>query len=217
MALARSCSLLGLSCQQPLRQEAEGLGGVRAEARPEGWAGRTLEASVRMSFESLTRHCSGTVTSITFTRSFFRLRSLTNFPYQAFTMMSPVGRGQPQRGSGSVWGYQEGEQEGPPHPPGRPCLCPLTCMYPFTHSESHPPLTHPGLLCFNDSPDRFLHQSHLAEGGQVRATHDTGALPHSSRLLAADLKAYNLGAGSKGSRPGPVSQEVALWSPREAK
>lgn len=49
----------------------------------------TLEASVRMSFESFTRHCRGTVTSITFTFSLFLLLSLTNFPYQALTMMSP--------------------------------------------------------------------------------------------------------------------------------
>lgn len=52
-----------------------------------------MEASVRMSLESFTRHCRGTVTSITFTFSFFLLLSLTNFPYQAFTMISPRDRG----------------------------------------------------------------------------------------------------------------------------
>lgn len=52
----------------------------------------TLEASVRMSLESFTRHCRGTVTSITFTFSLFLLLSLTNFPYQALTMMSPEDR-----------------------------------------------------------------------------------------------------------------------------
>lgn len=52
----------------------------------------TLEASVRMSFESFTRHCRGTVTSITFAFSLFLLLSLTNFPYQALTMMRPGDR-----------------------------------------------------------------------------------------------------------------------------
>lgn len=56
-----------------------------------GW-GCTLEASVRMSFESFTRHCRGTVTSITFAFSFLLLLSFTNFPYQAFTMISPGDR-----------------------------------------------------------------------------------------------------------------------------
>lgn len=50
-----------------------------------------------MSLESFTRHCSGTVTSITFTFSLFLLLSLTNFPYQAFTMMSPVERHRQQK------------------------------------------------------------------------------------------------------------------------
>lgn len=63
-----------------------------------------MEASVRMSFESFTRHCRGTVTSITFTFSLFLLLSLTNFPYQALTMMSPedgrsLSRGGPRLGS----------------------------------------------------------------------------------------------------------------------
>lgn len=66
--------------------------GARAHGR------RTLEASVRMSFESFTRHCRGTVTSITFTFSFFLLLSLTNFPYQALTMMSPEDRLRQGRG-----------------------------------------------------------------------------------------------------------------------
>lgn len=50
----------------------------------------TLDASVRMSLESFTKHCKGTVTSITFTFSFFLLLSLTNFPYQAFTTIRPA-------------------------------------------------------------------------------------------------------------------------------
>lgn len=52
-----------------------------------------------MSFESFTRHCRGTVTSITFTFSLFLLLSLTNFPYQALTMMRPE-----DGFSQSVWG-----------------------------------------------------------------------------------------------------------------
>lgn len=50
---------------------------------------RTFEDSVRMSLESLTRHCRGTVTSMTFDFSRFLLVSDTNFPYQAFRMISP--------------------------------------------------------------------------------------------------------------------------------
>lgn len=49
----------------------------------------TLEDSVRMSLESLTRHCRGTVTSMTFDFSCFWPVSETNFPYQAFRMISP--------------------------------------------------------------------------------------------------------------------------------
>lgn len=49
----------------------------------------TLEDSVRMSLESLTRHCRGTVTSMTFAFSCFWLVSETNFPYQAFRMIRP--------------------------------------------------------------------------------------------------------------------------------
>lgn len=50
----------------------------------------TLVASVRMSFESFTRHCSGTVTSMTFALSCFLLLSVTNLPYQALRIMRPV-------------------------------------------------------------------------------------------------------------------------------
>lgn len=53
------------------------------------WAFLTFVASVRMSLESFTRHCSGTVTSMTFALSCFRLLSVTNFPYQALRMMRP--------------------------------------------------------------------------------------------------------------------------------
>lgn len=77
--------------------------GARAHGR------RTLEASVRMSFESFTRHCRGTVTSITFTFSFFLLLSLTNFPYQALTMMSPEDRLRQGRGE---------RRPAPPHAAG---------------------------------------------------------------------------------------------------
>lgn len=56
----------------------------------------TLEASVRMSLESFTKHCRGTVTSITFTFSFLLLLSFTNFPYQAFTTISPAVHSKPQ-------------------------------------------------------------------------------------------------------------------------
>lgn len=50
----------------------------------------TFVASVRMSFESFTRHCSGTVTSMTFALSCLLLLSVTNFPYQALRMMRPI-------------------------------------------------------------------------------------------------------------------------------
>lgn len=49
----------------------------------------TFVASVRMSLESLTRHCSGTVTSMTFALSCLLLLSVTNLPYQALRMMRP--------------------------------------------------------------------------------------------------------------------------------
>lgn len=49
----------------------------------------TFWASVRMSLESFTRHCSGTVTSMTFALSCFLLLSVTNLPYQALRMMRP--------------------------------------------------------------------------------------------------------------------------------
>lgn len=49
----------------------------------------TFVASVRMSLESFTRHCSGTVTSMTFALSCFLLLSVTNLPYQALRMMRP--------------------------------------------------------------------------------------------------------------------------------
>lgn len=68
-----------------------------------------------MSFESFTRHCRGTVTSITFTFSFFLLLSLTNFPYQALTMMSPEDR--LRQGRGELW----------PAPPPRGCTPGMVC------------------------------------------------------------------------------------------
>lgn len=49
----------------------------------------TFVASVRMSLESFTRHCSGTVTSMTFALSCLLLLSVTNLPYQALRMMRP--------------------------------------------------------------------------------------------------------------------------------
>lgn len=58
---------------------------VRARAHT-----HTLEVSVRMSLESLTRHCRGTVTSMTLDFSCFWLVSDTNFPYQALRMISPA-------------------------------------------------------------------------------------------------------------------------------
>lgn len=110
----------------------------------------TLEASVRMSLESFTRHCRGTVTSITFTFSLFLLLSLTNFPYQALTMMSPEDR------------------------PGQDCLgrqspCSLAAGTMFPAGTQHPPhplkrpglLTHSGLFGLDYSSDRFLHQPNL--------------------------------------------------------
>lgn len=51
--------------------------------------GLTFDASVRMSLESFTRHCRGTVTSMTLARSCLCLVSITNLPYQAFKMMRP--------------------------------------------------------------------------------------------------------------------------------
>lgn len=107
-----------------------------------------------MSFESFTRHCRGTVTSITFTFSFFLLLSLTNFPYQALTMMRPEDVLSQSR-AGLGWapspcpatGLQDGVLLGDPTPTlsqGRPCL-----------------LTHPGFFCLDDSSDRLLHQPDL--------------------------------------------------------
>lgn len=82
----------------------------------------TLEASVRMSLESFTRHCRGTVTSITFTFSLFLLLSLTNFPYQALTMMSPEDR--PGQGRAALagnpraaWLQEPCAPAGTQHPP----------------------------------------------------------------------------------------------------
>lgn len=75
-----------------------------------------------MSLESFTRHCRGTVTSITFTFSLFLLLSLTNFPYQALTMMSPENR--PGQGRAALaghpraaWLQQPCASAGPQHPP----------------------------------------------------------------------------------------------------
>lgn len=62
---------------------------------------------MRISFESFTRHCRGTVTSITFTFSLFLLLSLTNFPYQALTMMSPE-EWLSQSGAGLGWAPKHG-------------------------------------------------------------------------------------------------------------
>lgn len=52
-------------------------------------SGLTFVASVRMSLESLTRHCRGTVTSMTFALSCLLLLSVTNLPYQALRMIRP--------------------------------------------------------------------------------------------------------------------------------
>ena len=98
-----------------------------------------------MSFESFTRHCRGTVTSITFTFSLFLLLSLTNFPYQALTMMRPKDRLRVRKAASRhllVW------LRDPQRPPW---------------TERTHVLTHSGLFCLNYPSDRFLHQPDLPE------------------------------------------------------
>ena len=105
-----------------------------------------------MSLESFTRHCRGTVTSITFTFSLFLLLSLTNFPYQALTMMSPedgLGQGGAAMAGGPLRIRAAGttrscETPAPTPSPKRPGL-----------------LTHSGLFGLDYSSDRFLHQLNL--------------------------------------------------------
>lgn len=129
----------------------------------QGWH-CTLEASVRMSFESFTRHCRGTVTSITFTFSLFLLLSLTNFPYQAFTMMSPEDR-HVSAGTGLLWTLPLGS---------------LRLLAPTLAQKRTCPLTHSGLFCLDDPSDRFLHQPNLPE--EVTSTYVRAALACSPGL-----------------------------------
>lgn len=113
---------------------------------------------MRMSFESFTRHCSGTVTSITFAFSLFLLLSLTNFPYQALTMMRPEdGLGQsgapaPSLPSTRSWTAGAG--------------APLNPL-PTLSRERPRLLTHSGFFCLDYSSDRFLHQPNLQRRGQA--------------------------------------------------
>lgn len=105
-----------------------------------------------MSLESFTRHCRGTVTSITFTFSLFLLLSLTNFPYQALTMMSPED-GPGQGGAAVVGGPLCSWAAGTT----RSCETPAP-----TPSPKGPGLlTHSGLFGLDYSSDRFLHQLNL--------------------------------------------------------
>lgn len=141
---AMTCPFQGTRCPQKPRP-----------SDPVGTGRRTLEASVRMSFESFTRHCRGTVTSITFTFSLFLLLSLTNFPYQALTMMRPAD-GSVSR-DGLCW-----------HPlPLAPCRwtagtpCPVETPTPTLSQKRPCLLTHSGFFCLDDPSDRFLHQPNL--------------------------------------------------------
>ena len=104
-----------------------------------------------MSLESFTRHCRGTVTSITFTFSLFLLLSLTNFPYQALTMMSPENR--PGEGRAALAGNPRAAWLQEPCAPARPQRPP----YPQRPGL----LTHSGLFSLDYSSDRFLHQPNL--------------------------------------------------------
>lgn len=143
----------------------------------------TLEASVRMSFESFTRHCSGTVTSITFTFSFLLLLSLTNFPYQAFTMMSPAdraARADTARPATSLWRL---ETQHPAQPRGVRIL------------------THSGLLCFDYSSDRFLHQPNLGEKTDMSGTLDLFWSENDKHPVCVHVKMPALGLQGKEHTP----------------